>query len=121
MQRKSTDKHHIFWYHRDYSKGYAKKLRDFWYCTIEIPRDSLHRQIHYEVSHIPVPAIYNIKEAIEQLKLLDATHVLHSDDNFQIRLKVLMALFDECEDGTYQALLKQYLIVCKFYNKDPHI
>lgn len=116
-KRKSTDRHHIFWYHKDYARGYAKKLRDHWYCVIEIPRDSLHHRIHYEISHIPVPRSYAIKDALRQLELLEQYGSIHHADNIERRLLVLMSLFDCCEPNTLEALRKQYNVVCKFYSQ----
>lgn len=110
------DNHHILWYKRDYSKGWAKRLRDHWYCHIMIPRKSLHRIIHSEVAHIPVPRVIAIKDALYQLDLLERFGGISPEDNFEKRLMVLMALFECVEPATYEALKKQYEIVCKFYN-----
>ena len=121
MSRKSTDKHHIFWYHKDYDRGWKKRLRDYWYCSIEIPRDTLHHIIHYEISHIPTPHSSNIKLVMEQLKSLEYHNAIHHSDTLDQRLNLLMSLFQYLEPATYEALLKQYLIVCNFYNKDPRI
>lgn len=116
---KATDRHHILWYRREYSKGWAKKIRDHWYCSIEIPRDTLHRWIHHEVAHIPVPRTINIKVALEQLEMLEKLGGISRDDPLDKRLMVLMAVFDCCEPATYDALRKQYEVVCKFYHIDP--
>ena len=118
-KRKSTDRHHLVWYRRDYNKGWAKKLRDYWYCSIEIPRDTLHHQIHYEIAHIPVPRAIAIKEAWKQLELLEEYKGISKDDDITKRLMVLCALFDSIEPETYMALRKQYEIACEFYNIDP--
>lgn len=117
MKRKITDRHHIVWYRRDYSKGWAKRLRDHWYLHVEIPRDTLHHQIHYEIAHVPVPRVISIKGAIEQLALLEKFGGISRDDSIEKRLLVLMALFDCSEPRTHEALKKQYDIVCEFYNK----
>ena len=118
-KKKSTDRHHILWYKRDYSKGWAKRLRDHPYCSIEIPRDTLHHRIHREVSHIPVPRVITIKSALEQLALLERYGGISKDDRIDKRLLVLMALFDCADPKTYQALKKQYEIVCEFYHINP--
>ena len=111
---KKTDRHHILWYKRDYSKGWAKRLRDHWYLSVEIPRDTLHRKIHYEVAHIPVPRVSTIKDALYQLQILEQYGGIHADDDIEKRLKVLMALFACCEPATYNALKRQYETVCEF-------
>lgn len=117
MKRKSTDRHHLVWYRKDYSKGWAKRLRDHWYLSIEIPRDTLHHRIHYEVAHIPVPRAISIKSALEQLRLLEEYGGINRNDNIEKRLMILCALFECIEPKTYEALKKQYDIVCEFYNK----
>ena len=113
------DSHHILWYKRDYSKGWAKALRDHWYCRITIPQDTLHREIHAKVSHIPVPRVISIKDALFQLQMLERFGGISPEDNFDKRLMVLMALFDCCESATHAALKKQHDIVRKFYFNDP--
>ena len=117
MKRKTTDCHHLVWYKRDYSKGWAKRLRDHWYLRVEIPRNTLHRQIHYEVAHIPVPRVISIKNALYQLQILEKHGGIHRDDGIERRLLVLCALFECIEPKTYDALKKQYDIACEFYNK----
>lgn len=114
---KKTDMHHLLWCRREYNRGWAKRLRGHWYLSVEIPRDTLHRQIHYEVDHIPVPRVVSIKSALEQFSLLEKFNGISRDDNIEKRLMVLLALFDCAEPATYNALKKQYNVVCKFYNK----
>lgn len=116
---KPTDRHHILWYKRDYNKGWAKRIREHWYCSIEIPRDTLHRTIHNEVSHIPVPRVCSIKSALEQLEMLEHYGGICRDDGIEKRLMVLFALFDCCEPATAEALKKQLEIVHKYNKKAP--
>lgn len=115
--KKATNRHHLVWYRRDYSKGWAKCLRDHWYLHVEIPRDTLHRKIHCEIDHIPVPRAISIKSALDQLQMLEQSGGIHREDNIERRLMVLCALFECIEPKTYDALKKQYDIVCEFYNK----
>lgn len=114
MILKQTDRHHILWYKRDYSKGWAKRIRDHWYCVVEIPRDTLHRRIHYEVSHIPVPRAVSIKSALEQLETLDRFGGISRSDSIEKRVMVLHALFDISEPQTANALKKQLEVVREF-------
>lgn len=115
----NKDRHHIFYCRHDYAKGWAKTLRTHWYCTMEIPRDTLHQKIHRELGRVPVPAAYNIQGALFQLSLLEKFKAIHRYDNIERRLMVLMALFECVEPETYKALKKQYDIVRKFYKKAP--
>ena len=113
----TKDKHHIFYCRHDYNKGWAKTLRTHWYCTVEIPKNTLHRRIHHEVERVPVPAAVNVQGALFQLNLLEKFGAIHPYDNIERRLMVLMAVFDCCEPETHKALKKQYDIVRKFYKK----
>ena len=113
------DKHHLFYCRHDYIKGWAKTLRSHWYCTVEIPRDTLHKKIHHELERVPIPAAHNVQDALFQLNLLEKFGAIHSYDNIERRLMVLMALFECCEPETHKALKTQYDIVRKFYKKSP--
>ena len=113
------DKHHIFYCRREYAKGWAKTLRTHWYCTVEIPRDTLHQKIHRELGRVPVPRAVNVQGALLQLDLLEKFGAIHRYDNIERRLMVLMAVFDCCEPATHEALKKQYDVVRKFYKKTP--
>lgn len=110
------DRHHILWPQHDWNKGYAKELRNHWYMTIPIPMNTLHHMIHHEITHIPVPRGITAKDALKQLELLERFGALHTYDNIERRLMVIMALFDCCEPETYDALKKQQELVRKFYN-----
>ena len=113
------DNHHIFYCRHDYAKGWAKVLRTHWYCLVEIPKDTLHKRLHLELERVPVPSACNIQSALVQLDLLEKFGAIHSYDDIERRLMVLMALFDCAEPKTHKALKKQYDIVRKFYKKAP--
>ena len=120
--RKSSnykDRHHILWPQHDWNRGYAKQLRDHWYMVIPIPMNTLHRKIHHEISHIPVPRGFIAKQALEQLAMLERFGALHPYDNIEKRLMVIMALFECCEPETHAALKHQQNIVRKFYGVNP--
>lgn len=113
------DTHHIFWCRKDYQKGWAKRLRDHWYCRVEIPMNTLHHRIHEEIPQVPTPRVINIKDALSQLEMLEKYNAIHPYDNIEKRLYVLMALFDCCEPGTHAALKQQYDIVRKHFYRNP--
>ena len=115
MKNKPTDKHHLFWYRKDYNKGLSKRLRNHWYCSLIIPKNTLHRYIHHHTKHIPVPSGVNIRGALEQLELLEKFGGISKEDPIEKRLIVLMALFDYCEPKTYNALKSQYNSICDYY------
>lgn len=113
------DNHHIFYCRHDYAKGWAKILRTHWYCSVEIPKNTLHKRLHLELERVPVPSACNIQSALVQLDLLEKFGAIHSYDDIERRLMVLMALFDCAEPKTHKALKKQDDIVRKFYKKAP--
>ena len=113
------DRHHILWPQHDWNRGYAKELRNHWYMVVPIPMNTLHRKIHHEILHIPVPKGINAKDALFQLEMLERHGALHPYDNIEKRLMVIMALFDCCEPATHAALKQQQDIVRKFYRSNP--
>lgn len=113
------DTHHIFWCRKDYQKGWAKRLRDHWYCRVDIPMNTLHHRIHEEIPQVPTPRVINIKDALSQLEMLEKYNAIHPYDNIEKRLYVLMALFDCCEPETHAALKQQYDIVRKHFYRNP--
>ena len=84
---------------------------------MQIPRDSLHRQIHTIVKLIPPPKPLNAKEALWHLNMLLKNGGINENDKLEKRLSVLIALFDCVEQPTADALRKQLEVVHKFYNK----
>lgn len=115
--KNAMDTHHLCYQRRSWT-GIAKTLRSHWYCTIDIPRDTLHREIHHRVSHVPVPKTTSIREALEGLRYLEKYHAIKEDDPVEKRLRVLIALFDCIEQPTADAFRTQLEVVHK-YNKKP--
>ena len=87
------DTHHIFWDRHSYSAGWAKRLRDYWYCKTTLPKDSTHRQIHSEIKFVPVPRAASIKSALTQLRTLEKYGAISHQDSVEKRLTVLSTLF----------------------------
>jgi hypothetical protein len=94
-------------------------VRDFHYCIIPIPRDTLHRFIHLNVYDIPVPGEMAAKRAFETLVLLDKNGALHDDDPIEMRLLLLIALFDKTAPATADGFREQLAAVYRFYSKPP--
>lgn len=111
------DKHHLFFIGRKYGNGYLCSLRQYWYCVIYIPRDTLHRYIHENLAMIPVPRPESARAALEQLKYLEKYNAIHDEDPIEKRLELLIALFECTEQRTADALKKQLNIVHEFYEK----
>lgn len=111
------DMHHIFFIGRKWGCGYLCQLRQYWYCKIYIPRDSLHRYIHENLANIPTPRPQSAKDALDQLKYLEKYGAIHDADCLEKRLELLIALFECSEQRTADALKQQLAIVHEFYEK----
>lgn len=116
---KACDVHHILFIRRQWSQGYAKAIRQFHYCMISLPKNTVHRAIHEGMSLIPVPSNTAARGAYEQLLLLDRYGVLRDTDPIEKRLALLIALFDCVAQPTADGLRKQLAIIQKYKNKPP--
>jgi hypothetical protein len=116
---KLKDSHHILYQKRHWCRGYLKVLREHDYCVIDIPRDTLHRQIHEWLGDIPIPSDNNAKEVLRNITLLEKQGAISNDDPLERRLTILIALFDCIEQPTADALRKQLKITRDFYEKPP--
>lgn len=113
------DCHHIFFQKRFWKGGLKGEFRMHWYCKVYIPRNTLHKEIHAQITSVPVPKYSNIRGVIEQLKMLEHYGAIRDTDSIEKRLKVLIALFECSEDPTADALRKQLEIVQGFYHQPP--
>ena len=114
---KKIDKHHLLFPRHGWSSGYARALRNHWYFAAEIPRETLHAQIHQEVTHIPVPKGALLKDAYEQIIILDSYGALHKSDSIEKKLRLLLALFDCACPEMAEAINAQLDIVHRFNHK----
>lgn len=118
--KRYKDVHHLCYYKKDWRKSFgASKLREFWYCRMPIPKDTLHRRIHTLVPYVPVPKSVNALAALEQLRSLERYDAIHDTDPIERRLMLLIALFDCVEQPTADAFRAQLEIAREFYIKKP--
>lgn len=103
--------HHILWPRRKWIKGYAGKLRCYWYLRPLIPADTLHRHIHENMVGIPRANELLCESALEQLKLLEERHAIHDTDSLRLRLELLICLLDTGDSPTAKALQQQLELV----------
>lgn len=113
--RSGCDCHHIFFQKRHWRGGLKGEFRMYWYNRVYIPRDTLHREIHEFIAWVPIPRTISIRDAMEQLRMLEKYGGITETDPIEKRLKVLIALFECCEEPTAEALRKQLEIVERFY------
>lgn len=101
------DRHHIFYPHSAWKTGWAKELRNYWYCVLMLPRETVHRKIHFEVPFIEREEGLAYKQALDQLTFLDEFGVLHETDDLEARLNLLICLLDNGVSPTAESLKKQ--------------
>lgn len=116
INESKLDCHHIFWQRKMWNKGYLRELRDFYYCRVIIPKNTLHYDIHQKILFIPIPRPLSARFAIEQLEMLDYYGAISDDDSFEKRLKILIELFKYVDEPTAQALKTQLDIVRRYNN-----
>ena len=107
----ALNNHHLCWPRKRWDSGYARALRTHWYFNVMIPADTLHRDIHTEMSGIPVPDGHAAKIAYEQVVLLEERGALHPKASVETRLSLLIALFDGFVQPTADGFKKQLRIV----------
>lgn len=112
------DRHHLFYQGRHYTELELAQLRELHYCIVDIPRSTVHREIHEWLGDIPAPRPESAKCALEQLELLRHYEAINDNDSIEKRLTVLIALFDCIEQPTADALREQLSIIHKA-NKSP--
>ena len=105
------DRHHCCFIGAQWSRGYAKKVRDFHYCIALIPKDTLHKRIHARVAYVPVPDDESAKYVYERLLLLDELGALKDRDPLEYRLLLLAALFSHKDATVAQGFFEQLAIV----------
>jgi hypothetical protein len=109
--------HHIFYQRTNWGRGALSILRQYPYCKAYIERETLHATIHSKIGNVPTPKPVNALEAVRQLQCLKEQGAITENDSIVKRLIVLIALFDDIEPKTANALQRQLDIVCKFYDK----
>ena len=116
-----TNRHHILYCRNTWSKGYAKRLRDFSWLIVEVPMKSLHRKIHDKLVCVPMPKGSRIKEAYVVLSELNEKGVLKNDASLITRIDVLLCIWDGYTDcrSTCKALRVQRRIAEDYYNEHP--
>lgn len=105
------DRHHIIYQRRHWNKGYAKALREHWYCVIPLPRRTLHQAIHENLCDIPVPNDELCRSAYFQITNLEKYGAIHETDPIELRLELLISCFDNGDSPTAEAFKKQLEIV----------
>lgn len=110
VSNSAKDRHHILYQRRHYT-GVLSDLRNYEYCVVSIPKNTLHRQIHEYLGDIPAPRPASAREALWQLRVLYRYGGISDTDDIEKRLLVLISLFECVEQPTADALKEQLSIV----------
>ena len=109
----SKDRHHLLYQRRHWNSGWALRLRNHPYMIKLIPRETLHRIIHENVSNIPQPSGKECKTAYELISCLDKEGKIKESDPLEKRIELLLSCFENPE--TRKALIKQREVISQFY------
>lgn len=107
---------HFLYQRKHWQQGYARALRNHWYCGAYIPQMTLHRAIHSKLHDIPVPNGKECRKAFEELMRRDQQGLLSTTDSPMTRLSFLIEMFRDSCPATTAMLEWQYEIVKKFYD-----
>lgn len=118
LKTSALNRHHLLWERKMWNSGSLRELREFYYCKVNIPRDTLHKEIHERVPFVPTPNPKYAKFVLNELKHLDEIGAIREDDSVEKRLGVLICYFDCIEQKTASALWEQLKIV-REYNDEP--
>lgn len=114
VSQSGSNKHHILWQRRYWSNGYLKALREHEYLVVEVPVNTLHHQIHAEMSGIPTMRPSSAKMVLDELTRLQNFGALRLDEPISKRIELLIFMLDGIEAATVKALKKQLRIVTNF-------
>ena len=114
---KRVDRHHLLFIRANYQRGYAHALRQHWYFIVEIPKKTLHAEIHHKISEIPAPSGAAAKNAFLWITQLEASNDISRSDPIEDRIKLLINLLGEGERETNRALERQLKVIRDFNKK----
>lgn len=108
------NRHHLLWMRKMWYSGSLRKLRDYYYCIVWIPKDTMHKAIHERVAYIPVPKNAYAHYVLGELEKLDELGAISEEDTIEKRLSVLLFFFDCAEQKTANALWEQLKVVREY-------
>lgn len=115
-----TDKHHLLWIGSHWNRGSLRELRNYPYCIVEIPKDTLHKHIHANMTSIPLPTEASARYVLQSLRNLMREGLISDDDSARERLTILVGLFTQAlEPATADALRKQLHLIYSYNKKTP--
>ena len=109
--RSGYDRHHIFYQKRHYKSGYLLALRNYWYCKISIPKDTIHKLIHEYIGDIPTPKPTSAKRVLSRLQEMRLSGEISNTDEPKKRLYILASMFELTDPPTAYTLNQQLKIM----------
>lgn len=113
--------HHLCWIGARWNSHYhTKLLRNYWYCQVYIPKNTLHRWIHQDIPNgLSVPSETTARSVYNRLLEMEKLGELSPKDNIIVRLELLISLFGDNDPATVRGLEQQLRIANQFYRKPP--
>lgn len=113
----AKDFHHFLWMRREWNHGWIKALREHPYCGALLPKTTLHRSIHEQIRHVPVPKEEYCFEALEAIQSWIEGGYISMDDSPERKLKMLIICFQHNSPDTAKALEAELKIISEFNQK----
>lgn len=111
------DYHHFLYQKRHWQNGYAKALREHPYMGKQIPRDTLHREIHSKIHDVPCPNGKECRQAFEEILRREREGLIDVElDTCEQRIDLLIELWAEKCPATVAILKWQRDVIAKYYD-----
>lgn len=118
VQYNEKDTHHLLFQGRHWKQGYAKLLREHPYFKVEIPKDTLHRELHSKLHDLPTPNGTECKLAYQLvLEGIASGRLDPEHDTAEKRLEFLIEVWKDKCPATAAMLSWQRDILAKFYGR----
>ena len=116
----ACDRHHLCYIGYQWARGYAKLLRNYHYCVVSIPKDTLHRLIHVKLHSVIPPSGLAAKNVYGRLVSMEKSGEISSNDTIEKRLRLLYDLFKNEDPDTALGFMRQYEIVMGYGHSRVH-
>ena len=119
VQYNEKDTHHLLFQGRHWKQGHAKLLREHPYFKVEIPKNTLHRELHSKLHDLPTPNGTECKFAYQLvLEGIASGRLDPEHDTAEKRLEFLISVWQDKCPATVAMLGWQRDIIAKFYGKE---
>ena len=117
-KKKITNKHHLCYQKKLWKRNGPRKLRNYWYCQVYVPKD-LHVYIHDHMPTIDPPDDVDAFMAVTQLEMLTKHGIIRPEDPIEIRLCVLIGILKPYDRRASNEFKRQLDIINAFNKKAP--